>query len=395
MPSTHYDCIIIGGGLVGAGLALTMQSCGLCLALVDAKLPSANDPRLFALNYSSCQFLSNLGLSSPLENLSSTIDQVHVSSKGRFGSVRLRKEEAALSFLGKVIPARHLEEMLNSKLANASGIDIYRPATLTSLKQTESQALITLQDGRELSCQTLIGADGTYSTVRDLANIKITTTDYEQSALVTRTTLHRSHQQIAYERFTANGAIAMLPLPTNQCATIWSGSTASIQALAALTEIDFVNALQQAFGYRLGKFKAIAERHTFPLKQIQAETNHRQHVLLVGNAAHTLHPIAAQGFNLAVYEIAVLAEHITNHPNEISAQALAQALKQSSKQQSVSLTVSHYLADLFNEQAPWSSLAIQFGMAGLDNLSLVKKKFIERMTGRAGRVPRLLLEALV
>lgn len=401
MPLQDFDIIIIGGGLVGAGLALALRSSSLRIALVDARLPSAEDPRLFAMNYSSCQFLKNVGLWDALSKHAAPINSVHVSTKGRFGSVRLNRQEAAIDYLGHVIPARYIEAALNDSLESISkqqsNFVIFRPAKLEFIKQDTNHAEVTLsinQQSLRLTASVIIGADGTVSTVRDQAGIGTTKVDYKQSAIVTKTTLKRSHEGIAYERFNAHGAIAMLPLPNNECATIWSGDNEYIESLASLSDDSFLNKLQQEFGYRLGRLQGIAKRHQFPLQMICAQTNHKDHVLLIGNAAHTLHPIAAQGFNLALYEVALIAEHILGKTDILSAANLAQVLKKSAAQESASTKVSHYLSDIFVERSAISTIALQAGMAGLDNLSPLKKKFIERMTGRTGRVPRLLLRDL-
>src|SRR5579883_942585 len=219
----HYDLIIVGGGLVGAGLAAALPDKR--IALIDAKLPSQDDPRLFALNYGSCQFLQHLGLWPMLAAHAAPIHQVHVSYQGRFGAVRLTREDAHLPTLGHVIPARFIEAALHDKLASSIHITLYRPAKLISLHQQEGRVTLTLDTAigqKILHAPLVIGADGTESTVRSQLNIPITVVDYHQSAIVTRTTLKRSHHHIAYERFVDNGAIAMLPLVGNECATIWT-----------------------------------------------------------------------------------------------------------------------------------------------------------------------------
>lgn len=400
MSLQHVDIIIVGGGLVGAGLALALEPSNLKIALVDARLPSANDPRLFAMNYSSCQFLTNLGLWSSLHAHAAAINQVHVSAKGRFGAVRLNKEETQLPFLGHVIPARYIEEAINNAInacaAKNNNLTVFRPATVHAIEQDHEHAIVSLsldQQTIKLTANVVIGADGTISTVREQAGIETKTVDYEQSALVTRTTLQRDHAHIAYERFNNHGAIAMLPLTNNECATIWSADNDYIHSLSTLSDADFLATLQQEFGYRLGRFQRISTRHYFPLKMVKAKNNWRNHVLLIGNAAHTLHPIAAQGFNLALYEVAVLCDYIFAD-KIVTAENLANALHNAAKQEAASMKVSHYLSELFLEKSTITSIATQVGMAGLDTILPLKKKFIERMTGRAGRVPRLLLRAI-
>lgn len=390
---THYDLIIVGGGLVGAGLAVALRHSGLKIALVDARLPSSDDPRLFALNSGSCQFLENLGLWQQLIPYASPIHQVHVSHQGHFGSVRLHREDVNLPTLGHVIPAHYIETALNQAL----DCTVYRPAKLQQLHQHENIAELKIStENGEVMLQSpiVIGADGTESTVRKQLNIHTEVFDYHQTAIVTKTSLKRSHKQIAYERFNSHGAIAMLPLINDECATIWTADNALINQLMELSDSEFLERLQQEFGYRLGRLQAIQKRHVFPLRMVRAEKAVEKSVFLLGNSAHTLSPIAAQGFNLALYEVALLAESILEKvklKRVFNGVDLQEISDQTQKQQAVSIGVSHRLSSLFSSELPLMGLATQLGMIGLDVVTPVKKRFIRGMLGRTGRVPSLLL----
>jgi 2-octaprenyl-6-methoxyphenol hydroxylase len=396
-----YDLIIVGGGLVGAGLATALHQLdhpsGLQIALIDASLPGSDDPRLFALNSTSCQFLENLRLWPRLVVHAAPIHQVHVSSQGHFGSVRLRREDVNLPALGYVVPARYIEAALNEALQSLPHCTIFRPAKLQALLQQDdgAQLTITTDDGEKiLYAPIIIGADGTESTVRAQLNIRAEIFDYEQSAMVTRTILKRPHQHIAYERFNSQGAIAMLPLTGNECATIWTANSKMIAALMELSAADFLRKLQNEFGYRLGPLQSISKRHVFPLRMVRAEKAVVGRAFLLGNSAHTLHPIAAQGFNLALYEVATLAEAIMekiSRQESFTAVDLQVISAQTQKQQATSLGVSHQLSRLFSSHSPLMEIAVQIGMVGLDIATPVKKRFINSLMGRAGRVPRLLL----
>lgn len=385
-----YDLVIVGGGLVGASLVYALRDSKLNVALVDARTPTSDDPRLFALNHSSCQLLQHFGLWPQLTAYAAPIKKVHVSHRGHFGAVRLHDEEVGLSSLGHVIPARHIEAAMNAELEKHC--TLYRPAMLQSLQQDANQVQLTIKT--ENSIETLkaaivIGADGTESTVRQQLNIAAHRVDYQQSALVTRTTISRSND-IAYERFTDEGAIAMLPLTGNECATIWSASTKTISHLMTLPEQDFLRNLQHEFGYRLGRLQKISQRHQFPLQMMRAEKMFAGKVLLLGNSAHTLHPIAAQGFNLALYEVAVLAEYLLQQ-RELSEVDLSSICQQIEKQQTSSMGVSHRLTQLFSSEMIGKSIFLQLGMMGLDIATPIKKKFMAGMLGRTGSVPNMLL----
>ncbi len=387
----RYDLAIIGGGLVGAGLALALRHTGLKLALIDAKLPSHHDPRLFALNNGSCHFLETLELWQQLLPHATPIHQVHVSNQGHFGAVRLRREEVNVAALGHVIPAGKIEEIMHTAVSAASSIDVYRPALLKALKQEKGSAVLTLTtDAGELQLASgiVIGADGTESAVRKLVGIQASVFDYQQSAIVTRTRLQRAHDHIAYERFTRDGAIAMLPLTGTECATIWTASNSKIAELMVQDNQAFLNSLQTEFGYRLGRLQDITQRHTFPLRMMRAEKAAAGCVFLLGNSAHTLHPIAAQGFNLALHELNLLVTGITEkiaQQETFTALDLLKISEQTQKQQAMSIGLSHRLAQAFSADSLPMNAILSLGMLGLDIAPSAKKKFINLFLGRTSR----------
>ena len=404
MQADHYDLIVVGGGLVGAGLVAALTRFLIPthphfrIALIDANLPSKIDPRLFALNYSSCQFLKNLNVWEAIAPFASPIQSVHVSQKGRFGRVHLSHKEVNLPQLGYVVPAKHIEAALHDEVSNAEGVTVFRPATLTALRQESDYAELSItQEGGKaalLRSPVVIGADGTASTVRTLLQIEVETTDYQQTAIVTRTKLANQHAGCAYERFTNQGAIAMLPLPEQECATIWSLRSEEAEKLLELSDLAFIAQLQEAFGQRLGPFVSITQRHSFPLRLVRAKQSVDRHVFLLGNALHTVHPIAAQGFNLALYEVAVLVEGMVDclkSGSALSVQDLVRLSAQTEKQQQSSIQVSHQLAELFSTDRIWQQQGLGIGMAIFDIFSPLKKYFLNRLLGRAGKTPRLLM----
>lgn len=383
----RYKLAIVGGGVVGAGLAAALHAFDGAIALIDARVPSNADPRLFALNYGSCEFLKNVGIWPAIATQAAPIHQVHVSKQGRFGAVRLTREEVSLPTLGHVIPAYIIEEALNTRLAAQANVSVLRPAELQSMTIESKGVLLKLttpQGEQSIQADKVIGADGTESKVRQLLNLPTKRFDYAQSAIVTRTTLSRPHQQIAYERFNDHGAIAMLPLTDLECATIWTAEQEQIDRLMLLSDGEFLAQLQASFGYRLGRLQAISRRHVFPLRMLQTEQPPTERVKLLGNSLHTLHPIAAQGFNLALYEVADLVasgwvEGAETQVTEVK------------RQSTFTSTLSHQLAKLFSSSTPFPSALLQLGMIGLDLTRPAKKKLLTQLLGRAAGVPHLLL----
>lgn len=383
----QFDIIIVGGGMVGAATACALQHRSLKIALIDATvLDAAEDHRLIALNYNSIQFFKNLNRWDALAPYATAIKSIHVSHRGHFGVTRLHDADVNLPFLGQVIPAKHINQSLYQQLDN---ITLIRPARLTHLQQEEDHVRITIKTGLEekkLLAKIIIAADGTQSTTRDLANITATVTDYHQSALVTTTELSRTHHQVAYERFQSNGAIAMLPLFKHRVATIWTANTERISELLQLNDAEFLKELQHQFGYRLGKLNAISQRYSYPLRMVKAAQKIKHRVLLLGNAAHTLHPIAAQGLNLALFEVVTIADYLSHHDKLSLLEEFAE------QQQTISMRLSHHLSWLFSYDFFPIRAARKIGLVGLDVCQPLKKYFIRQIIAHSSALPPLLRE---
>ncbi|HSW68719.1 MAG TPA: FAD-dependent monooxygenase [Gammaproteobacteria bacterium] len=372
-----YDIAIVGGGMVGAALAVSLQNSELRIVLIDAATSHANDHRLIALNYASVLFFKKLNLWADLAPHAEAINEVHVSNRGYFGTTRLTAKEMHIDHLGYVVPAKKINLALYEKLAELSHVKILYGTKVTELSQDPNEVEFTIQNQAEeksLQASFLVAADGTFSTVRELLHIPTEMIDYQQKALVTITELLRGHHHIAYERFLTNGAIAMLPLTRQRAATIWSGDEKYIDELLKLSDEDFLKKLQEHFGYRLGKFIKTQQRFSYPLKFIKAKQQVKNRVILIGNAAHTVHPIAAQGLNVALSEVNLLA----NHFNE-KTQALFTELPKIPMQKSVNL--SHRLTQLFSADFFVINAARQLGMIGLDICLPVKKRFGKQTLG--------------
>lgn len=389
----EYDLIIVGGGMVGATLALALQNTALRIALVDkASLTHNEDPRLIALNYSSFCLFNNLKIGSALLPFAAPIQQVHVSQQGHLGITRITAEEIQLAALGYVVPAKEINGVLYTALTAAKNIKLMHSASVTALTQNEKGVSLTVAcagTSYTLLAKGVIGADGSYSTIRELLSLPTEILDYHQSALVTITELHRPHKNIAYERFQRQGAIAMLPLIGQRVATIWTDKTEAISHLLQLSDEEFLTTLQKQFGYRLGRLMHIGKRAVFPLKMICAQQRLKNNVLLVGNAAHTLHPIAAQGLNLALFEVAQLAEFF--HAS-VSGTIALNHLPDYHRQHHFSKLLSHQLARVFSSDFFMVTIARSMGMIGLDIFSPAKRHFALQAIGRTGQIPHLLLE---
>ncbi len=384
-----YDIAIIGGGMVGGALAAALHDSPFRIALIDAAPKNTTmDHRLIALNHNSYCLLKNIGVWPALRAHAAAIHEVHVSHRYHFGSTRLTAAEVELPTLGYVLPACHIADALSQQVNLLSHITTYPETSVTDLTQTESDVVLTLSSGKPIRSHIVIAADGTYSTVRDLLHIQTETVDYQQRALVTITQLSRDHQHIAYERFHSSGAIAMLPLTGQRVATIWTDQSDTIAALMALPDAVFLKQLQAQFGYRLGRLQHIAQRYTYLLKQIKAKQQIDHRVMLIGNAAHTLHPIAAQGLNIAFHEIAVLVAALQNQSAQpLSLQNVHLSIPAS---KTSGMALSHSLTQLFSMDFFLIKIARQLGMVGLNLSHTLKKRFTRYAMNMTHSLPPLL-----
>ncbi len=328
VTNNHFDLIIIGGGLAGASLACALRNADLNIALVEAhplktdSQPSYDD-RSVALSYGSRCIFEGLGLWSALAPCGEAIDHIHISDRGHFGVTRLSKEQENVAALGYVLENRDIGQQLYAVINQSPNIHLFCPAQLIALKQNEQQVSVELDingktESREsgkrqqLSANLLIAADGSNSQVMALLAIGSSRKSYNQVALISNVTPGYKHNNVAYERFTDSGPLALLPMQKNRCSLVWTLEPEQADYLQALDDTEFLQQLQQRFGYRLGSFKKVGQRQLYPLFLQAATQMVHGRVALIGNAAHSVHPVAGQGFNLALRDIAVLSELIVD-----------------------------------------------------------------------------------
>jgi 2-octaprenyl-6-methoxyphenol hydroxylase len=335
----HFDLIIIGGGLAGASLACALKSAREDVQLKVAVIESFElntdsqpcyDDRTIALSYGSRCIFDSMGLWPSLEPQAEAIDTIHISDRGHFGVTRLSKEQEGVEALGYVLENRNIGQQLYTAMSETTDITLFCPAELKTLQQDERRVSVDiLADGKlqNISAELLVAADGNNSQVLQLLNIGSSRKDYEQSALITNITPGKKHNNVAYERFTETGPLAFLPMTDNRCSVVWTLDPEQAEYLYALDDADFMAQLQQRFGFRLGLIKKVGKRHIYPLFLQSATQMVHGRVAIIGNAAHSVHPVAGQGFNLALRDVALLSELIVDNRRagqDIGSQAMLQ-----------------------------------------------------------------------
>jgi len=244
------------------------------------------------------------------------INTIHISDRGHFGVSRLTREQEGVEALGYVLENRSIGQQLYAAIKESQNISLFCPAELNTLQQDEGKVSIEVSAGgkaRTLTAELLVAADGNNSQVMQLLNIGSSRKDYAQSALITNITPGKKHDNVAYERFTEDGPLAFLPMTENRCSVVWTLPPEQAEYLYALDGDDFLAQLQQRFGFRLGQIKKTGKRQIYPLFLQSATQMTQGRVAIIGNAAHSVHPVAGQGFNLALRDVALLSELIVDN----------------------------------------------------------------------------------
>lgn len=401
----EYDIVVVGGGMVGATLAWALQAASYRSALIESAdirktAPPSYDERSIVLSYGSSRILESLGLWQQLAVHAGPICDIHVSERGRFGVTRIRAREERVPALGYVIPARCLGELLIPQLLQGSGerLQLYTPAQLLSLRRFDGAVELELRCGDKpetLRTRLLVAADGADSLVRRLLNIDASIVDYRQEAVITTVSTQCPHNNIAYERFTDSGPLAMLPLrpygdERNRCAVVWTLHAGQSEGLLALDEAAFLERLQRRFGSRLGRFLRCGVRAAYPLTMVNSELKVSGRTVLIGNAAQTLHPVAGQGFNLALRDAAMLLQCLLDSPGDPGAAGLlADYRERRARDQRRVVLFTDGLVRLFsNDLAPLAQ-ARAFGLLGMDLLPGLRRRFVQQGMGLNMPLPRI------
>lgn len=396
-----FDVLIVGGGMVGASLACALARRPLRIGVVETfpfgggQQPGYDD-RSIALAYGTRRIFEGMGLWREIAAAATPIERIHVSDRGHFGAARLHAAAYGYDALGYVVESRALGRVFAAALAALPQVELICPARVTALETAPAVARVTVAQNaaeRMLTARLVVGADGADSSVRRWSGIGAQRTDYGQSAVIANLTPERPHRNVAYERFTDSGPLALLPMSDGRCALVWTVRTEDCAGILALDDDGFLARLQERFGGRLGRLLRIGARAAYPLALVRAQAYTAPRLALIGNAAHTLHPIAGQGFNLGLRDVAALAEVVSDAAaagDDFGTRGvLARYEEWRRRDQAHVLRVTDGLVRLFsNDYAPLVA-ARGAGMLLVDVLPPLKRALMRRAMGLAGRQPRL------
>lgn len=397
----EYDLVIVGGGLVGGSLACALSGCGLRIAVVEAVPAAAEhqpsyDERVIALSWGSRRILDGIGFWPDIAPEAEPIRQVHVSDRGHCGFTRLGPEDAGVEALGYVVPARAMGVAIRSALALSTDVELLCPARLLDHRLVADGIELEVQCGGErlrLRAALLVAADGGDSAVRGRLDLETREERYDQDAVITTVSPDRPRVGVAFERFTDTGPLALLPMTGGRYSVVWTCHRDETSALLGLSDDAFLARLQTRFGYRLGRFMQVAPRRAYPLKLVLTRNPVQPRVVLIGNAAHTLHPVAGQGFNLGLRDVTALAEVVAQSARagaDLGGPAtLSDYRGWRGSDQPSTARLTDLLARVFVN--PWAPLRLarNAAMLGLDLIPPARHRVAQRFMGVGGRLPRL------
>jgi 2-octaprenyl-6-methoxyphenol hydroxylase len=438
--SEKFDIAIVGGGMVGGSLAVSLEGLGLRVALIEA-VPhdSASQPsfdeRTTALSNGSRRILETLGLWPAVSGAATPIRKIHVSDQGRFGFARVDAAEQGLTAMGYVVPNRSLGAALWARLSRSGSVRVFCPAHVTRVHPTDRSVELNISAGRGedtvradarrdegagrnesavgagspaagspaaessagtdvIEARLVVAADGAQSAVRSAFGVAAEVRDYEQTAVTTAVLPQRFHEYVAYERFTASGPMALLPLADGRCTLVLTLKPDVARAALAWSDEEFIGEVQRRFGFRLGRFLKVGRRVPYPLSLTRSDRSSSGRCVMVGNAAQGLHPVAGMGFNLGLRDAASLAELVADrqrvpHPDlgDGTVQADYDAWRAADRGGIIAFTDG--LIRVFANPLGTVRRLRDLGLLAFDVLPPAKSALSRLSTGASGRIPKL------
>ena len=381
--------IIIGGGPVGATLALLLVKQGSSVTVLEARSFGAahSESRALALSFGSRRILEKFGLWGALSTQATPINSIHVSQKGSFGRTQLHAGDYHQEALGYVLSYGVLSAALDHAIADAKSVNFIFEASASSIVYDVSQATVTYTNGglaHSISSPLVVLADGG-RTLDELTGLSRETKEYGHDALVTKVRAELPHHNVAYERFTANGPIALLPNGGEfDFSLVWTGEKSFITSMLSLSDADFLEKFHQQFGDRVGDFLSVEKRLSFPLKmaKLKPDAQQSKHLVVIGNAAQTMHPVAGQGFNVGLRDAESLAQYIASASADELGSAYMLASYQASRKSDTKggLFFTDFLVNLFSNDLVGLSALRGASLGVFDVIQPVKKYLVGKMS---------------
>lgn len=390
----QFDVVIAGGAMAGMTLALALDTLSkgkLSVAVVepfpvDHQAHPGFDSRSIALSFGTVQILQQLELWQDIAPVATAIKHIHVSDRSHAGMTEIDHQDLNVSALGYVVELADVGRIYQQKIAQRDQIELLSPEAVETVERTQNYNLVSLKSGQQLQCKLLVAADGAISSCCEQLGITLNEHDFDQVAVIANICTEQAHQGRAFERFTSQGPVALLPMSDNRMSLVWCLRPEAAQQVLQMNDEAFLEQLQHDFGWRLGRLTQVGTRASYPLLLRYREQNTSHRFAIVGNAAQTLHPIAGQGFNLGIRDVASLAEQMVASLEDVGAYSVLSAFKQRRESDRVgTITLTSSLVHLFSNDYLSLRIGRNLGLALMDNLPPLKAPLLQRTLGLVAR----------
>ncbi|EIQ7476138.1 2-octaprenyl-6-methoxyphenyl hydroxylase [Vibrio parahaemolyticus] len=390
----QYDVVIAGGAMAGATLALAIEHLSqgaLRVAVVEPFKAQSDqhpgfDSRSIALSYGTVNLLRHLELWSAIEPFSTPIEHIHVSDRSHAGMTDITKHDVGVEALGYVVELADVGRVYQELLTHSTAIDLYCPDSAKHITRTQENVTIELASGELLNAKLLVAADGAVSQCCQQIGLELSEHDFDQVAVIANIVTQEPHQGRAFERFTENGPVALLPMSDNRMSLVWCLRPDEVQIVMELSESEFLERLQQDFGWRLGAMQKVGLRASYPLLLRHRKQNISHRFAIVGNAAQTLHPIAGQGFNLGIRDVVTLAEELVKQGEDVGRyQGLIRFSQRREADRNETIWLTSSLVHVFSNDLLAMRIGRNTALAAMDNLSIFKQPLLRHTLGLVKR----------
>ncbi|EJA7342098.1 TPA: 2-octaprenyl-6-methoxyphenyl hydroxylase [Vibrio parahaemolyticus] len=390
----QYDVVIAGGAMAGATLALAIEHLSqgaLRVAVVEPFKAQSDqhpgfDSRSIALSYGTVNLLRHLELWSAIEPFSTPIEHIHVSDRSHAGMTDITKHDVGVEALGYVVELADVGRVYQELLTHSTAIDLYCPDSAKHITRTQENVTIELASGELLNAKLLVAADGAVSQCCQQIGLELSEHDFDQVAVIANIVTQEPHQGRAFERFTENGPVALLPMSDNRMSLVWCLRPDEAQIVMELSESEFLERLQQDFGWRLGAMQKVGLRASYPLLLRHRKQNISHRFAIVGNAAQTLHPIAGQGFNLGIRDVVTLAEELVKQGEDVGHyQGLIRFSQRREADRNETIWLTSSLVHVFSNDLLAMRIGRNTALAAMDNLSIFKQPLLRHTLGLVKR----------